>query len=107
MWFYTKNSPSGTPGELLLRPLHEVDRSRPDAANHGQNRANWSWVWWAGQRTRIHARAERATGFSTAGAAWALKPLRTDSVWRGLSISSFTRETIFLSISILLSFFIK
>jgi len=42
-----------------------------------------------------------------AGADWALKPLRTDSVSRGSSISLFTRETIFLSISIRLFFFMK
>jgi hypothetical protein len=41
------------------------------------------------------------------GAAWALKPLRTDSVSRGRSISLFTRETIFLSFSIRLFFFIS
>jgi len=57
--------------------------------------------------TRNHARAEMAAGFSTAGAAWTLKPLRTDSVSRGRSISFFTRETISLSISIRLFFFMK
>ena len=31
-----------TPRELLLRPLHELDRSRPDAAKAWQNRANWN-----------------------------------------------------------------
>ena len=62
---------------------------------------------WCTQRTRNHARAECVAGFSTAGAAWALKPLRTDSVSRGLSISLFTRATIFLSISIRLLFFMK
>jgi hypothetical protein len=41
------------------------------------------------------------------GAPGVLKSLRTDSVSRGLSISLFTRETIFLSISIRLFFFIK
>jgi len=59
------------------------------------------------QITRNHARAEMAAGFSTAGAAWTLKPLRTDSVSRGRSISLFTRETISLSISIRLFFFMK
>jgi len=34
-----------------------------------------------------------------AGAAWAVKPLRTDSVSRGSSISFFTRATISVSIS--------
>jgi hypothetical protein len=42
-----------------------------------------------------------------AGADWALKPLRTDSVSRGSSISLFTRETIFLLISMRLFFFMK
>jgi hypothetical protein len=36
--------------ELLLRPLDEVDRSRPHPANREQNQANWSWVWWQGRR---------------------------------------------------------
>jgi hypothetical protein len=93
--------------ELLLRQLHEPDRSRPRAANHEQNQANWSWVWRAAQKTRIHARAERVSGSSMAAAAWAVDPLRTDSVSRGRSISLFTRDTILLSISIWLSFFIK
>ena len=57
--------------------------------------------------TRPHARAEMVAGFSTAGAAWTLKPLRTDSVSRGRSISLLTRETISLSISIRLFFFMK
>ena len=57
--------------------------------------------------TRPYARAEWAAGFSTDGAAWALKPWRTDSVSRGLSISLFTRETILLSFSIRLFFFMK
>jgi hypothetical protein len=56
------------------------------------------------RRTRIHARAERAAGFSMAVADWTLKPLRTDSVSRGSSISPFMRETIFLSISMRLFF---
>lgn len=59
------------------------------------------------QITRNHARAEMAAGFSTAGAAWTLKPLRTDSVSRGRSISLFTRETILLSFSIRFFFFMK
>ena len=41
------------------------------------------------------------------GAAWALKPLRTDSVSRGLSISLLTYETISLAISIRPFFFMK
>lgn len=41
-----------------------------------------------------------------AGAALVLKPLRTDSASRGLSIPLFRRETISFSISILLSFFV-
>ena len=62
---------------------------------------------WCTQRTRNHARAEWEVGFSTAGAAWALKPLRTDFVSRGLFISLFTRATIFLSISIRPFFLMK
>jgi hypothetical protein len=46
-------------------------------------------------------------GFFTVGAAWTLKPLRTDSVSRGRSISLFTRETILLSFSIRFFFFMK
>ena len=53
------------------------------------------------ERTRTHARTERAAGFSAVGAAWSLKPLRTDSVSRGLSISLFTRVTIFFFFFIL------
>jgi hypothetical protein len=41
------------------------------------------------------------------GAAWALKPLRTDSVSRGLFISLFTREKILLSVSVRPFFFKK
>jgi hypothetical protein len=41
------------------------------------------------------------------GAAWALKPLPTDSVNRGLCISLFKLETISLAISIRLFFFMK
>jgi hypothetical protein len=41
------------------------------------------------------------------GAAWALKPLRTDSVSRGLCISLFKLEIISLAISIRLFFFMK
>jgi hypothetical protein len=49
----------------------------------------------------------RVTDSSTVGAAWTLKPLRTDSVSGGLFIALFTRETIYLSTSILLFFFMK
>ena len=56
---------------------------------------------------RNHARAECVAGFSTARAAWALKPLRTDTVTRGLCISLFKLEMISLAISIRLLFFTK
>jgi hypothetical protein len=59
------------------------------------------------ERTRTHVHSERTAGFSTVGEAWALKQLQTDSVSRGLSISLFTPETILLSISVMLFFFIK
>jgi len=42
------------------------------------------------QGMEIHARAQIAAGFSMAGAAVALRPSRTDSVSRGLSISFLT-----------------
>ena len=58
-------------------------------------------------RSGIHALAERAIGFDTAGAARTLKLLRTDSVRHGSSISLFKRQTIFLSVSIRLFFFMK
>jgi len=51
------------------------------------------------------ARAEFVVGFSTARAAWALKPLRTDSVNRGLCISLFRLEIISRAISIRLFIF--
>jgi hypothetical protein len=41
------------------------------------------------------------------GAAWALKPLRTDSVSRGLCISLLTLKMISFAISIRVFFFIK
>jgi len=65
------------------------------------------WCGVGTKSTRAYASADRAAGFFTATASWTLKPLRTDSVSRGRSISLFTRETIFLSFSIWLSFFMK
>ena len=35
------------------------------------------------EENKTHARAGREAGLSAAGAAWELKPLRTDSVSRG------------------------
>jgi len=57
------------------------------------------------ERARTHTRAERASCFSTVGAACALRPLRTDSVSRGRFISLVTREMILLSFSLGLLFF--
>jgi len=57
--------------------------------------------------TKPYARSEWAAGFSANDAAWALKPWRTDSVSRGLFISLFKRETILLSFSIWLFFFMN
>jgi len=56
---------------------------------------------------RTHAQKERVPGFSAVRAAWALKPLRTDSVSRGLFISLFTRDKILLSMSVWPFFFMK
>ena len=98
--------PSLPPRDLLLRPLQELDLSLPGAPGRAElSKLKLRVV--GTEKTSPHARAEWAEGFSTTAAAWALKPLRTDSVSRGLFISIFTRETIFLSISIRLSFFMK
>ena|ERR1035438_8068896 len=57
MWSYTKNSPSGTRGEPLLRPLHEVDRSRPDAPN--TNRIQQIGIEYSGQAKDQDSRSRR------------------------------------------------
>lgn len=95
-----------TPGDPLARPRHEVDRSLPDAPSESRlGKFKLSEVALRGQRN--YARAERVEGLSMVGAAWALKPLPTDSVNRGLCISLFKLETISLAISIRLFFFMK
>ena len=104
---------------VLLDRLPEVNRQKPPASAAARTRSKPARSVAGAElskfelgvvstaRIRTHVRAERKAGFSTIGAALALKPLRTDSVSRGLSISLFTRATILLSISIWLLFFIK
>ena len=55
----------------------------------------------------FHALAERVADRLNAGAARPLRPLRTDSVIRGRSISLFTLEMISLSICLRLIFFME
>jgi len=98
--------PKRSPRGLLLRPLHEFDRSPSCTSSMGRlSKLELSVV--CTERIRTHARAGRAAGFTAFGAPKALKPLRTDSANRGLFISSFTRERILLSISVWPFFFMK
>lgn len=47
------------------------------------------------ENRELRVRRMGRAGFPPVGAAWVLKPLRTDSVSRGLSISLSTRVKIF------------
>jgi hypothetical protein len=63
--------------------------------------------YWVEQlkQIRLHTPFERAEGTSTKDATWSSPLLRTDSVKRGLCISLFTLEMIFLASSMRSCFF--
>jgi hypothetical protein len=80
---------------VLLRSSHELGRS---LAGEDLNSLESSAL--GPQKDHTDVREKHTADFFTAGAAWAIKPLRTDAVSRGQSISLFTQETISHSISI-------
>ena len=80
---------------VLLRSSHELGRS---LAGEDLNSLESSAL--GPQKDHTDVREKHTADFFTAGAAWAIKPLRTDAVSRGRSISLLTQETISHSISV-------